>query len=375
MLLKWICFLVAVASVASQLPYEAEPSAIEISIQQISKVMREDDPMGRNHSTKVIISPHTPFPNVVEWTLLLHTPAGMTESYSVKGDGSNPSTQTEFIFEGNLVETNSLVLQAKNESKTVAFAYMVISIIDLETNMAWVGADKSSSSPSLRVEAGEILGEVVIDRWVCKTMESPCYYLTSKPRVNAVKRCTNLYPETGDSVTLCDERITEFREITPTPPVHLRDDGRLEVEFTYNNERTVVEVVVYDPVDHSKVFSDPGFKCRFRLGAKYNTGDTMTCINDMTLPESQTEMMVLVVKLDDQGNVYESNLQFFNSDPEDPAANNTGVIVGAVFGTLLGLALVIFLIIFFMKKDQKKAATKKESSATYTATATAEPDP
>lgn len=322
MWLTWICLLAAAATcVLGEMPLllrTASEHIVPLTIEQISKVMREGDVSGKNHSTKLVISSYEPLYNVLEWEMLLHANDGNIISYTIKGDGSNPSTQTEFVFEDILVESDSIMLTAKNSSMTLARAYLVLDIQDLDSNVAWVGDEKINPSSSLRVFAGEPFVEVLVDEDSCTPDDSPCYYIKPKSKSSHIERCIDTFiGTTGKSVELCDERETPFQKMASTPPVSLREDGHLEVEFTFNKEYFRVEVVAYDPADHTKIFSNPGYQCRFPVGKMWTVGEKMKCLHYMTLPDNQKKIMVLVVKLDEDDEVFESNLQYIDESPSD----------------------------------------------------------
>lgn len=376
MLLQWTCLLTVVVSVMSHSPLDSgSHNTVALTFIKISKVMREGETTGRNHSTQVIISPHPPLRNVIEWKLLLQRPPpGDLVTLSLKVDGWIPSTQTEIVFEENLVESDSIFLQAKDSSRIVAMAYLGFHIRDLHSTVAWIGADKGSPSSSLRVAIGEQLGEVSVNGEVCKASDSPCYYITPNPKPTIVERCVSVSIGIDKIVKQCDDRETSFREMSPTPSLYLRDDGKMEVEFTYNQEAPKLEMVAYDPVNSTKVFSNSSYQCNIPASSKSTDGEKVTCLHDLFLPNDQMEIMVLLVQIDKEGYVLASNLQIFKGNPEK---DQIGIIVGSAVGAIVLMAIFILVMLLFVKRKgsirKEKKAAKRALEVTYTPAPT-EPD-
>ncbi|KAK7068654.1 hypothetical protein SK128_006201 [Halocaridina rubra] len=348
---------------------------VELFIKEISKVMSNSDPSGRNHSTKVTIAPHPPLSNVDVWRLLLHLKSEEIKTLTLTVDETQPSTQTEFIFEGNLVDSDSIFLQAMRDSIVVATAFLSMEIRDLQSNVAWVGSNETSHISSLRIVASEKVGVVSAGEQNCSTHESPCYIISPPdPKPDLIKRCISFYFGAQRTVNLCDERVTNFLEISPSPSLYLQDDGNLKVSFTYSHNATEIEVVVYDPEDHTKVFSNSSYRCLVSVSRIFQEGEAVSCTHNITVPEGQTRMVVLIVRTDEKGYVYDSSRLLFEGNPSKPC--RTGVIVGAVVGSLLGVGIIATLIIIIVlrkrMKKKKRTDTKRGMTTSYSKAPTSE---
>ncbi|XP_068208310.1 uncharacterized protein [Palaemon carinicauda] len=369
LIIKGIYLLAAIAYGVCQMPTDAETKTSNIlTFTELRQVMREGDPTGKNHSIKVSLLPYQPLPHLVEWDLLLVKNNEPT-AYALKGDGQDPTMQTELVFKGNLVESDIVTLLAKNRTNAIGVAVMTVPIKDLKSDVAWVGDYQSGKSASLRVTVGELVNEVMVGRHSCKYTESPCYYITPNPHPTNIERCHSPF----DDFKLCDDRVISFKEPSSLPAIFHEDDKFLEVEVPVTQPLPVIEVVAYDPLDHKRIFTDFPYQCLFPMGSEWNKGENIRCRVSLTLPTNTTYMMVMVVKLDAEGDVIESSLQAYG-DPPLPPSNNTGLIVGAVFGTMIGLAVIVLGIICCLKKtDEKKAKTERGGSAVYKTTTTTDP--
>ncbi|XP_064101279.1 uncharacterized protein LOC135211953 [Macrobrachium nipponense] len=372
MMIRGICLLATIACAVGQAPTETDTkSAMSLKILELRQVTRQDDPSGKNHNLKVIISPYDPLPRVTEWSLIFSGNDQVSTTYTTKADGQDPTSQTEFIFEGNLVEAGVISLIAKNATGMAASCLLILPITDLKSDVAWVGDYKSGKAASLRVTPGELVDEVMVDQQLCKYSQSPCYYITPKPHPTSFERCHFLI----EGFKLCDDRVISYSEPSSLPAIFLKDNKFLEVEVTHKTgEVPVMEVVAYDPQDHNQVFTRFPYRCLFPVGSEWQDMDTIQCRAELTVPGNSTNMMVLVVTLDEEGDVVESSLQFYGDSSPLPPSSNTGVIVGAIFGTLIGLTIVVFMIICCMKKkDEKRAKTDRGGSAVYQTTTTTDP--
>ncbi|XP_066983157.1 uncharacterized protein [Macrobrachium rosenbergii] len=372
MLIRGICLLATVAYAVCQVATETDTkSTTSLNIVEIRQVTRQDDPSGKTHNLRVIVSPYDPLPGIVEWSLVLRRNDQVSTTYVTKADGQDPTSQTELIFEGNLVESDFIGLIAKDATGLAGNCMLAVHIRDLKSDVAWVGDYKSGKAASLRVTPGELVKEVKVDHHLCEYSQSPCYYITPSPLPTSFERCYYPMPE----FKLCDDRVISYNEPSSLPAIFLKDNKFLEVEVPHKvGEVPVMEVVAYDPQDHKQVFTNFPYRCPFPIGSEWNDMDTIRCRVELTLPGNSTNMMVLVVTLDEDGDVVESSLQFYGDSSPLPPSSNTGVIVGAIFGTLIGLSVVVFMIICCMKKkDEKRAKTDRGGSAVYRTTTTTDP--
>ncbi|XP_066983158.1 uncharacterized protein [Macrobrachium rosenbergii] len=311
-LLLILAATVALASPELLAKAGANLATSSLNIEEITQIMNDDDPSGQNHSIRVTIADHDPLDDVVEWKLFLHSNEEGAVSYKIPGDGENPSIQTEFVFNGNLVTSDSYLLQAKDASEDIAMDFKVAHITDLETSLAWVGGERSLPTSSLRIWTSEQVGNITVDGNVCTYDDNPCYIIAPETKVSHIKRCVNISVSSDQVMRQCDERVTLYKEMGESLPIDLQEDGALTVEFTYPGEHFSVEVVTYDPLNKTNVFSEYPYKCRFPIGQIRKEGDKTVCRHTLTLPEEQKEMMVLIVVIDDEHRVKRSALQYFD---------------------------------------------------------------
>ncbi|KAK7079137.1 hypothetical protein SK128_008294 [Halocaridina rubra] len=310
---KIIFLLVIIATVTSIEVTTESRNVQSLVIERITKVNRPNDPTGRNHSLAIRISPNVAIHDVTEWNLVLRTVTKETVTYNLKMEGTEPSLQREFVFEGNLIESDTIIMQAKKATSTVAACLLTLRLKDTGSNIAWVGAEENDPSASMRVLASESLNEIIMaDHRICSLVESPCYYIMPKPKPNPRERCVDIVSGTGEIVELCDETVTSFNEITPKPDLHLHEDGKLGVQLDHSGDGKMIEVVVFDYEDRTNVYSEKGYNCYIDISTKDDDGQKQSCTHHFTQPMSQSKMMVLVVRIDDNGAVYESSLQHFD---------------------------------------------------------------
>lgn len=347
-------FIITTTNVMCQLILEsASKSAINLEITKISKVMKQDDPTGKNHSTKVTIARHPPLYNVVEWKLVFQSHDGNTTTLNKLVDGSKPSTETELVFEGNLPDSKYIFLQALSNVEVVAMVYLGFPIIDLQSNVAWVGDEKSSLLSSVRVVVGDRLNHISVGDLNCSRLESKCYFISPNPKPTFIERCLEASLGSHKTVQLCDERETSFKEMSPKPSLFLQNSRTFEVTVYTDNKIAQIEVVVFDPEDYSRVFSNSSYNCYTE-----NVNGKYKCLHEFMLPDEKEEIMVLVVQIDAYGYVCGSSLQIFRGNL--PNSETTGIIVASFIGTTVGVALIILLTMLFVKRKQTKKRKREE---------------
>ncbi|XP_064101283.1 uncharacterized protein LOC135211956 isoform X2 [Macrobrachium nipponense] len=283
-LLSILASMVAIASPQLLAKAGANLATSSLNIEEITQVMREDDPTGQDHRIRVTISEHDPLDDVVEWKLFLHSNDEGAVTYKIPADGENPSTQTEFVFNGNLVNSDSYLLQAMDHSEDIAMDFKVVAITDLETSLAWVGGERNSPASSLRIVTSQQVGNITVDGNVCTYDDHPCYIIAPETKPSYIRRCVNISVSSDKVMRHCDERVALYKEIGETLPIELQEDGILTVEFTYPGKYLSVEVVAYDPKNNSNLFSEYPYKCRFPIGQIRKKGDKTVCRHTLTLP-------------------------------------------------------------------------------------------
>lgn len=373
LLLRGICLLAFITSALCQQPSnEDTKNSKPLQIKEIRQVMRQGDLSGENHSIKVVISIHEPLYNVTQWELWLMKNDEDTVKYFTEGDGSNPTSQTEFIFEGNLVDADSIMIMAKNQSTAVAVNLLSVKIRDLHTDVAWVGDFHDGPASSLRVRPGNVVGDVQVNSVMCKANQSHCYYIEVKPKPAAIERCYMPIPQ----LKQCDDRIRTFKAPSSTPAVTLHNNTTLKVEVDSNGEGQNLEVIAYDSLDSNNIYSEyPYNNCYMKVGNEQEEDGKYQCYQKINLPEGKTEFNVLIVKLDNNGQVIESSLQVYGGEPPlPPRGFNTGVIVGAILGTIFGLFILVLLVKLFLRhKERQNPKTNRGATAVYSPTTTTEP--
>ncbi|XP_064102112.1 uncharacterized protein LOC135212520 [Macrobrachium nipponense] len=359
-LLQWTTFFVIITTnVMCQLILEsASKNAINLDITKISKIMKRDDPTGKNHSTKVTIAPHPPLYNIVEWKLVFQSHDGDTTTLTKLVDGSKPSTETELIFEGNLPDSKYIFLQALNNVEVAAMVYLGFPIVDLHSNVAWVGDEKSSLLSSVRVAVGNRLNHISVGDLNCSRLESKCYFISPNPKPTFIERCLEASLGSHKTVQLCDERETSFKEMSPTPSLSLLSSRSIEVTVYTDNKNSQIEVVAFDPEDYSHVLSNSNYNCSTAKQQSENENGKHKCLHEFMLTEEKEELMVLVVQIDEYGYVCGSSLQIFRGNL--PNSETVGIIVASFIGTTVGVALIILLTMLFVRRKQTKRRKREE---------------
>ncbi|XP_064101281.1 uncharacterized protein LOC135211955 [Macrobrachium nipponense] len=341
----------------SALQYFDKKAASKLSIEKVSWVMKEDDPTGEDHNVRVTFS-HQSLPFVEKWSLTLHKNFRDLITYTTDADGSNPSTQTEVVFEGRLVESDAIALRAlDSDGKMLALDLLTVDIPEIKSQVTWVGGKKEKS---LRVTTSDNFPEIHVGDEVCTKKTSPCYYITPSGKSSSVDSCVTKYLQQDRVLQMCDERVTEIPEISPEPSVSVTEEGKISVSLKLaDREEFQVEVLAYTSDDHSLVSSKQDHSCLIATGVESREEDTMTCLHRASLPEGQTDITVLIVKTDKEANAIASSLVLHGGKPD--VDENVGVIIGAVVGAIIGVALVAFLVIYCMRKKEPETASQSTS--------------
>ncbi|XP_068216293.1 uncharacterized protein [Palaemon carinicauda] len=359
-LLQWTSFFLIATNVMSQILLEsASKSSIQLYITKISKVSKQEDPTGKDHNTKVEIAPHDPLYNIEEWKLIFQSDDGSTTTLKKLVDASRPSEEKEFLFEGNLPDSKYIFLQALNEEQVVAMDFLGLPITDLQSNVAWVGDEKSSLSSSVRVAVGNRLTHISVGEQNCSSIDSPCYFISPNPKPTIIERCLKASLGSSKTVQLCDARETSFQEMSQTPSLFLRNAKTMEVTVDTEDKNLEIEVVVFDSEDPSNVFSNNSYKCYKPKDQTENESGKYKCLHEFILPEEKEHIMVLVVHIDVNGYVSGSSLQHYKGNLPD--SETVTIIVATLVGIIACGAVLILLTMIFLRRKQTRRRKKREA--------------
>lgn len=258
-------------------------SAIPLTIKEIHKVRRRDDPSGRQQNIRLVVDHHDPISGADTFTLTLQTFGNETISYEAV-QLPDPSA-TEFEFEGNFVDAEAIFVEAERNGSTLAYGFVHVDVEDTGSRVAWVGDPKT---PSLRVDPGGRAQVEVPGRPSCvrKASGGPCYYFgrSDSPLDLPPPRCDDL-----GLIVFCDEVVADVQQ--PEFPTFLELYNREALRvFISSTNRT--EVVVSIP-ENDTILSPNDYACRESY--------MHTCEQLVDVPESLDYLYIIAVDLDDEG--------------------------------------------------------------------------
>ncbi|XP_042855658.1 uncharacterized protein LOC122242444 isoform X4 [Penaeus japonicus] len=267
---------------ASTIQGMKQGSLIELKIKELHKVMRDDDPSGRNQNMKVVLEPH-PVMDADAFELTLILPSGQQKTYFLHEILDEDATEIE--FEGNFEDSNNVIIKSEKDGSLVGFGSVVETITDLGSRVARVGDE---SAPSLRVDPGARDQVEVPGKPPCVKGSGPCYYLgQSEP---PAPLCEDL-----PSIKFCDAIVSEAQNLAYVPTLELHNREELRVQPQPVGPKT--EVVVSSTQDDSILSPDD-------LGCN-DLGDDM-CSQPVDIADDLESFDVTIVTLDDEGYVTES---------------------------------------------------------------------
>ncbi|XP_063603914.1 uncharacterized protein LOC134779666 [Penaeus indicus] len=259
------------------------PSPIPLTIKEIHKVMRHDDPSGRQQNIRLVVDEHDPISGAETLSLTVQTFDNETITYEAV-QVPDPSA-TEFEFEGNFVDAKAISVEAKGNGSTLAYGSVHADVTDPGSRVAWVGDPKT---PSLRVDPGGRAQVEVPGHPPCVRKDSggPCYYFghSHSPVEPPPPRCDDL-----GLIVFCDEVVTEAQQ----PEGHtLRELYNREVLRIFDRTTNRTEVVVSIP-ENDTILSPDDYVCR-------NSFRDM-CVQAVDVPETLDYLYIIAVDLDEEG--------------------------------------------------------------------------
>ncbi|XP_063603893.1 uncharacterized protein LOC134779656 [Penaeus indicus] len=260
------------------------PSPIALTIKEIHKVMRHDDPSGRQQNIRLVVDEHDPISGAETLSLTVQTFDNETITYEAV-QVPDPSA-TEFEFEGNFVDAKAISVEAKGNGSTLAYGSVHADVTDPGSRVAWVGDPKT---PSLRVDPGGRAQVEVPGHPPCVRKDSggPCYYFghSHNPVEPPPPRCDDL-----GLIVFCDEVVTEAQQ--PESPTDLQLYNREVLRVFLSSSTIRTEVVVSIP-ENDTVLSPDDYACQESYWH--------TCVQLVDVPESLDYLYIIAVDLDEEG--------------------------------------------------------------------------
>ncbi|XP_047473515.1 uncharacterized protein LOC125028175 [Penaeus chinensis] len=263
---------------------ELVPSPTLLTIKEIHKVRRRDDPSGRQQNIRLVVDQHDPISGAETLTLTLQTFDNETIPYEAV-QIPDPSA-TEFEFEGNFVDAKAISVEAKRNGSTLACGSVHADVEDPGSRVAWVG---DPETPSLRVHPGGRAQVEVPGHPPCVRKDSggPCYYFghSDSPLEPPPPRCDDL-----GLIVFCDEVVAQAQQPESPTGLQLYNREVLRVPLSSSPNRT--EVVVSIP-ENDTILSPDDYACRESYWH--------SCVQLVDVPESLDYLYIIVVDLDEEG--------------------------------------------------------------------------
>lgn len=267
---------------------------IPLTIRELRKVGRPDDPSGRQQNIRLVVARHDPIPGAETFSLSLQTFDNRTISYEVV-HLPDPDA-TEFEFGGNFVGAKEISVRAEKNGSVLAHGFVRVDVEDPGSKVAWVG---DPQTPSLRVDPGERSQVEVPGHPPCARNVSggPCYYLghSDRPLDPPAPRCDDL-----GLVVFCDEVVSQLQG--PDYPTNLQLYNREMLRVLLSPLPSRTEVVVSLP-DSDTILSPDDYAC----GESY----ILTCVQPVDVPASVGHVYITAVGLDEEGYVNVSSATLF----------------------------------------------------------------
>lgn len=267
---------------------------IPLTIREIRKVGRPDDPSGRQQNIRLVVARHDPISGAETFSLSLQTFDNRTISYQVV-QLPDPDA-TEFEFGGNFVGAKEISVRAEKNGSVLALGSVRVDVEDPGSKVAWVG---DPQTPSLRVDPGERSQVEVPGHPPCVRNVSggPCYYLghSDRPLDPPPPRCDDL-----GLIVFCDEVVSQLQG--PDYPTNLQLYNREMLRVLLSPLPSRTEVVVSLP-DSDTILSPDDYAC----GESY----ILTCVQPVDVPASVGHVYITAVGLDEEGYVNVSSATLF----------------------------------------------------------------
>ncbi|XP_047473162.1 uncharacterized protein LOC125027982 isoform X2 [Penaeus chinensis] len=222
----------------------------------------------------------------------LEAVAGNSEYYfdaSVRGPGG-----WDFVFAGYC-----------DDGALCEVGQVSVILLDMDSRLGVVGAALGSPDASVRVDVGSLDDVSVEGVGSCAKPDSPCYFLTEPLTAGTLRHCVTIANSAGsgsNDVSQCDTSYTPFKEMTETPRLELIDGMSLRVTLSAPPPGTL-EVVVFNP-ETDGLLSGANPECIPEPDG--------SCSQEVSIPQELQDFEVLVVAVDEGGDVRESVLAAFN---------------------------------------------------------------
>ncbi|KAK8739963.1 hypothetical protein OTU49_003287, partial [Cherax quadricarinatus] len=317
---------------------------------QVNKVTRMVDSSGTRVSIATTEAPIIQVTLVKFWEDTANS-SSLTAGYFV-GEVKETAEGYLFKFTDDILKQEKsvdlLCLGHKDDGSIGVAAAVYLTLTELKEKLTWVGAESSNSSASVRSDTLLQEGSINGTR-VCLQEEPPCYYLqVGGEEAWKVLRCeqvNNTAPGGPATVSQCDNNLAAFKETSQALTVSMVG-GSVEVTLSTSTTATI-EVVVYDPANPDKIYSNTDLPCTT------NDQDKRRCLQSMKATQAGQRLSVLVVLVDQStgSTVLESTLLSLQV-PDESSKTPAWVIVVSVLGSVFGAALIVFIAAVVYKKQQ-----------------------
>ncbi|XP_037776729.1 uncharacterized protein LOC119573590 [Penaeus monodon] len=221
-------------------------AAVDLTIKELHKVSRDDDPSGREQNVKVFLDPHQATEADDFLLILILLSSGQQKFYAFLESNDDA---TELEFEGNFQDSTTVMIRAMKEGDIVGFGSVTQTITDPGSRVARVG---DASAPSLRVDPGARDQVDVPGKSPCAGGSGPCYYVGQSAPPPPL--CDDL-----PKIKFCDAVVSEVQNPADVPALELRNRQELRVQQP-RPDGAWTEVVVSSARDDS-ILSPDGFGC------------------------------------------------------------------------------------------------------------------
>ncbi|XP_037776521.1 uncharacterized protein LOC119573375 isoform X2 [Penaeus monodon] len=221
-------------------------AAVDLTIKELHKVSRDDDPSGREQNVKVFLDPHQATEADDFLLILILLSSGQQEFYAFLESNDDA---TELEFEGNFQDSTLVMISAMKDGVNVGFGSVGQTITDPGSRVARVG---DASAPSLRVDPGARDQVDVPGKSPCAGGSGPCYYVGQSAPPPPL--CDDL-----PKIKFCDAVVSEVQNPADVPALELRNRQELRVQQP-RPDGAWTEVVVSSARDDS-ILSPDCFGC------------------------------------------------------------------------------------------------------------------
>ncbi|XP_045133310.1 uncharacterized protein LOC123517362 [Portunus trituberculatus] len=315
-----------------------------VTMLELRRLNRPSSSQSIYHNVKIVLDQQEPLPTLHQWVLTIDMGNGTQTEYKVQAEDAY---QKEVEFEADITYGRYVHIRGKNsQDDTLIHSYSELNRFFLSSRVARVGTEYNEKVSSLRVWPGAMTEDVTVGQYQCQRNGVPCYYLSTTLPLD-IPRCVINY----NNVKQCDDFITDFQKLSGSPELNITPDGLLTIEGIVESSPVRMEAVVFDPQNHTKIFSPQNFECQLEVKQ-----GVMKCEQKLKDIGNQQKFMVLLVSLNQEGYVLRSAMKSIGDDPGVSSAS-TGVIVGSVVGAVFGVALLAGVAVLLIKKRKKRSSS------------------